>query len=281
MKKILKETMVSIIVPCYNYAQYLGEALDSVIAQTHPNWECIIINDESTDNTEEVAQKYCKQDKRFNYLSKKNGGPSAARNLGIKNSKGKYILPLDPDDRITGIFLESAIQQMENDENIKIVASPAQLFGDVNQVIQIPDYDLKQLLIVNYLFNTSMYRREDFEKTPGYDEDIFGLEDWDLWISILKSGGIVAALPFAGYFYRQKNDCVFRDLIRDKKRMFRHLLQLYNNHADIYEEYFDSPIVLIQENEKMKRVIEAYQQTKTYKLGLSINKIKKTFKPGR
>ena len=62
--------LVSVIVPCYNYAQFLGEALDSVIAQTYANWECIIINDGSPDNTEEVALKYCEKDTRFKYFYK-------------------------------------------------------------------------------------------------------------------------------------------------------------------------------------------------------------------
>ena len=65
--------LVSIIVPCYNQAQYLPETLDSVLAQTYPYWECIIVNDGSPDNTEEIAKHYCEKDNRFKYLFKENG----------------------------------------------------------------------------------------------------------------------------------------------------------------------------------------------------------------
>ena len=82
---------VSVIVPCYNQAQFLAETLDSVLAQTHENWECIIVNDGSTDNTETVAMDYCDRDKRFVYLKKENGGLSSARNAGLDIAQGDYV----------------------------------------------------------------------------------------------------------------------------------------------------------------------------------------------
>ena len=89
---------VSVIVPCYNQGEYLADALESVLYQTFTDWECIIVNDGSSDNTEEVANKFCELDKRFKYISQTNQGVSAARNNGIKASSGTYILPLDGDD---------------------------------------------------------------------------------------------------------------------------------------------------------------------------------------
>ena len=89
---------ISIIVPCYNQAQYLDECLQSVLEQTYENWECIIVNDGSPDDTEVVAKKWLEKDNRFQYLYKKNGGLSSARNAGIKQAKGVYIQLLDSDD---------------------------------------------------------------------------------------------------------------------------------------------------------------------------------------
>ena len=83
--------LVSIIVPCYNQAQYLPETLQSVLDQTYTNWECIIVNDGSPDATEAVAQEWCEKDHRFIYLKKENGGLSSARNAGLKIAKGDYI----------------------------------------------------------------------------------------------------------------------------------------------------------------------------------------------
>ena len=272
--------MVSVIVPCYNYAHFLGEALDSVLAQTYCDWECIIINDGSTDKTEEVALKYCEKDKRFKYFYKENGGHSSARNFGIKHSSGKYILPLDADDKISENLLVKSVEEIEKNHEIKIVTSYAQLFGDTEKVIKFEKYDFHSLLIMNYLFATNLFRRSDFNDTNGYDEKMLLFEDWNLWISLLKGGGEVVELPFVGYCYRQKNESIFRQGVKDNKRLFRDMLQLYNNNIEVYEKYFDSPIGLIQENEKMKRVINVYQQSKTYKLGLSIKKIKYFLKLG-
>lgn len=271
-------SLVSIIVPCYNYACFLGEALDSVLAQTYANWECIVVNDGSPDNTEEVALAYCQKDSRIKYFYKENGGHSSARNLGINHSAGKYILPLDPDDKIEKCFLEKTVSVLDSDSNVKIVCLETQLFGNSHEIIKIPPYNIRSLLIVNYLVNTCMFRKSDFELTDGYDESMLGFEDWNLWISILKNGGSVIELPYIGYYYRKKEDSIFNKFLNDKKRVFRDQLKLYNNHIDIYEKYFDSPIVLIQENEKMERVIKAYQQSRTYKIGLKIRKLKNWFK---
>ena len=87
--------LVTVIVPCYNQGEYLNDALLSILNQTYSKWECIIINDGSRDNTSEIANFWCKQDHRFKYLKKDNGGLSSARNAGLKISIGKYIQFLD------------------------------------------------------------------------------------------------------------------------------------------------------------------------------------------
>jgi hypothetical protein len=96
----MSHNRVSIIVPCYNQAAYLPETLQSVIDQTYQDWECIIINDGSTDDTAAVASLWLKKDIRFKYIYKKNGGLSSARNMGLDAVSGKYIQFLDSDDTI-------------------------------------------------------------------------------------------------------------------------------------------------------------------------------------
>ena len=97
--------LVSIIIPCYNQAKFLQETLQSVNHQTYSNWECIIINDGSPDNTEEIALEWCYKDVRFKYFKKENGGLSSARNFGILHARGDLILPLDADDKISKNYL--------------------------------------------------------------------------------------------------------------------------------------------------------------------------------
>ena len=101
--------IISVIVPVYNAESFLDETLQSVLSQTYENWECIIVNDGSTDNTESIAKRWCKRDARFRYFYKENGGLSSARNLGIKYSNADYIAFLDSDDVLTKNSLEIRI----------------------------------------------------------------------------------------------------------------------------------------------------------------------------
>jgi glycosyltransferase involved in cell wall biosynthesis len=270
--------LVSVIVPCYNYAHFLGEALDSVLAQTYSNWECIIINDGSPDNTEEVALDYCAKDSRFRYFYKENGGHSSARNYGIEQSNGNYIMPLDADDILDPKYLKEAVSKIESDKNIKLVTAHVQHFGDVKEKFVMPVFALKDYLIVNYISISSLFKKQDFIKVKGFDESMLVFEDWDLFIKILKDGGEAVQLPFVGLNYRRKDESLFRQTLKENKRSFNDLLKLYINNIDVYEKYFDSPVSLIQENERMKRVINNYQKSTTYKIGTAIKNAKTIFK---
>ena len=112
--------LISLIVPCYNQANYLDDCLQSVFSQTYNNWECIIINDGSTDNTEEIAKKWCIKDTRFVYIIKENGGLSSARNFGLKIAKGEYIQLLDSDDTINNLKFEKQIESFNDEIDISI-----------------------------------------------------------------------------------------------------------------------------------------------------------------
>ena len=92
--------IVSIIIPCYNKGRFLEDALNSVLSQIYTQWECIIIDDGSTDNTEQIALNYTRLDSRFRYIKKQNQGVSATRNLGLAQATGNFIQFLDPDDII-------------------------------------------------------------------------------------------------------------------------------------------------------------------------------------
>lgn len=94
----MKDHLISIIMPCYNQGQFLEETFQSVFNQTYKNWECLLINDGSTDTTKEIAEKWSRKDKRFRYFEKENGGRSSARNLGLEFAEGEYIQLLDADD---------------------------------------------------------------------------------------------------------------------------------------------------------------------------------------
>src|SRR6266550_6173469 len=120
--------LVSVIVPCYNYGHFVGDALDSVLAQTFENWECIVVDDGSTDKTKEVVTRYESKDSRIKYIYQRNHGLAASRNLGISLSKGAYIQFLDADDQIESRKLEFQSNVLQDAVDIDIVYGSVRFF---------------------------------------------------------------------------------------------------------------------------------------------------------
>jgi glycosyltransferase involved in cell wall biosynthesis len=209
----MNDPLVSVIVPCYNQAQYLAEALQSVLDQTYNNWECIIVNDGSPDNTVEVAQGWLVKDARFKYIYKENGGLSSARNAGITIAKGEFILPLDADDRISTNYVVLAIAEFKKDSCLKVVYCKAEKFGDETGEWLLPRFNLQRLCIQNLIFCSGIYRKSDWKIVGGYDTNmVYGLEDWEFWIAILKDGGNVFRLDSTCFFYRVKSESMIKNL---------------------------------------------------------------------
>lgn len=179
---------VSIIVPCYNQAQYLDESLQSIFDQTYSHWECIIVNDGSPDNTAEVARKWIAKDSRFIYVYKENGGVSSARNLGIKNGKGEFILTLDADDRYEVTFLEKAISVLLKNRNVGIVSSWGTYFiGDKQfNVYKLTAKSVTDFLFHNAAIGTSLFRKTCWDQV---DELNFYISEngHDAWNSFAPS----------------------------------------------------------------------------------------------
>lgn len=247
---------ISIIVPCYNQAQYLDEALQSVLEQTYTNWECIIVNDGSTDHTQIVAKQWCDKDARFLYLYKENGGLSSARNFGIAFSTGTFILPLDADDRIAYNYVTNALIAFEEDISLKVVYCKAEKFGDVSEIWQLQPFTLLNLCSDNMIFCTAMFRKQDWKLVGGYDEKmIYGWEDWEFWIAILKNQGGVKCLDEVGFYYRVKSSSMLKHL-NDERR--KDLLEYMNKkHINFFIEQLGS---LTQLNKTLKQTTENHKK---------------------
>jgi len=113
LKKLGADPLVSVLMANYNYAEFIGEAIESVINQTYGNWELIICDDGSTDNTVEAIERYCKQDKRIKLICKENGGQASALNLAYENSNGEVIAILDSDDTFYSTKLARVILSLQ------------------------------------------------------------------------------------------------------------------------------------------------------------------------
>jgi glycosyltransferase involved in cell wall biosynthesis len=209
----MQNPIISIIVPCYNQAQYLGEALQSVLDQTFINWECVIVNDGSPDNTKEVAEVWIKKDSRFKYLEKPNGGLSSARNAGITIAKGEFILPLDADDKIGNLYCELAMIEFEKNTDLRIVYCKANTFGLENGEWQISEFSAKKMCLKNIIFCSAFFRKIHWKIVGGYDENmVYGLEDWEFWIAILKNDGKVFRMNVIQFYYRIKEKSMITEI---------------------------------------------------------------------
>ena len=232
---------VSIIVPCYNQAQYLDEALQSVLEQAYDNWECIIINDGSPDTTEEIANQWVKKDSRFIYLKKENGGLSSARNAGITIAQGTYILPLDADDKIAPHYISFAIQSFQENNSLKIVYCKAVKFDEEQGLWELPDFLRDRLIRENVIFCSAMFKKKDWIAVGGYDEHlIYGLEDWEFWIAMLKSEGDVKCLDYVGFFYRIKKISMIKSLDLDQRIFSENYI--YTKHMKFFVSNYDDVI---------------------------------------
>lgn len=251
---------VSVVVPCYNQGVYLTEALDSVLHQTYYDWECIIVNDGSNDETEKIAHSFCDKDHRFKYMCTNNQEVSAARNTGIDKARGKYILPLDGDDKISQIYIEEAVRILESkSNNVKLVYCKAEFFGIQSGIWNLPKYSFEKLLESNIIFVSAIFKKEDWAYVGGFDGNVNGAEDWEFWISILKNGGEVVCLPFVGFYYRKKEMSKFTSLTAENR--LQHRAYIYKKHAAVIHEVFGNPIEL---SNRVKSLEIEIQNIKVY-----------------
>ncbi len=264
----MEKGKVSVIVPCYKQAEYLSETLDSVFTQTYQNWECVIVNDGSPDNTEEIAKKYLVKDRRFKYVSQENKGLSSARNTGIAHSEGEYILPLDADDKIGSTYLEKAIARFEEVPETKLVYCKAELFGKINCYWDLEDYDYEKFIWNNCIFCTAMFRRSDYDLTDGYNMNmVHGNEDWDFWLSLLKKNDVVYRIEEVLFYYRVKEISMRTRLTQFLQE---NLVQLCQNHIEIYEPYKERIVLYHKQLDELSYFhseLDRVRSSHAYRLG--------------
>lgn len=199
----MKNSLVSVVVPCYNHGKFLEESIRSVQESTWPYIEIIIVNDGSDDNSEEVAKELVNRYKNVSYLYQQNAGPSVARNNGILAAKGEIILPLDADDLISSQYIEAAVREFDNDPELKVVYCEAEKFGAKSGKWELDEFSLEKLACKNMIFVSALFKKSDWKKAGGFSEEMtWGFEDWEFWISLLKTGGKVKKLPLTGFYYR-------------------------------------------------------------------------------
>ncbi|HTE24076.1 glycosyltransferase family 2 protein [Flavitalea sp.] len=246
--------LISVIVPCYNVGAYLDETLESVLNQSYENWECIVVNDGSPDNTAEVGLKWEQKDKRFIYLELENGGVERARNKGIEIAKGEFILPLDGDDKLAPTFLEKTLKVFTDAPDTMLVYCLVEQFGDKQGILHMKDFNLHNLAVLNMIVCTALYRKSEWVRTGGYDEKVkYHLEDWEFWINMLKDGGTVVRIDEPLFFYRIRPFSGIRSVNEEKLKYMRRYIS--TKHAAFYQEYVGDIISVYWEREYIKDAI--------------------------
>lgn len=254
---------VSVIVPCYNQSHFLDEALTSVYNQTTKDWECIIVDDGSNDQTKVVAKRWCDKDSRFLYVYQENAGLSAARNNGINKAKGIYVLPLDADDKISESYIALALNAFKKNENVKVVYANAEKFGAVSGKWNLKEFSLINLSRNNMIFCSAFFKKSDWERVGGFDVNmLYGWEDWEFWIALLKNGGEVVKLKNTCFFYRIKENSMLTSI--DKNKADYLLNHLNVKHADFFVKHYgtfqdlDREINMLKETHKTQLSSEKY-----------------------
>lgn len=196
----------TVVVPCFNRADILGECLNSLIAQTFDDWEAVVVDDASTQGDVEAVVRGM-HDPRFTFVRhEENRGPSAARNSGVRRGTGAMVFPLDDDDRLAPQCLERLTAVLIAEPEIDCVYPDLALFGTVTGVLQYGLGDERTLVEEQWLPGAGcLYRRSLWERVGGYCEDAalrLGHEDWEFYLAAAEGGFQARHVPEALYRYR-------------------------------------------------------------------------------
>jgi glycosyltransferase involved in cell wall biosynthesis len=228
---------VSVVTACFNHGRYIREMLDSVFAQTYQNFEVIIVNDGSNDETYEILKRIRHKSVRIFHTAKH--GPAHARNLAITHARGEYIINLDADDKIAPEFLQKCVEVMDANPITGIVYSDVVLFGAKNGPFEIHDFSIENMLRANCIVANACFRKTDWEKTEGYP--VFmqcGYEDFVFWLSILKLGREVKKInePLVCYrTYENTNQSRSGRQKQCARNMDQVIIQAFRMHRAFYK----------------------------------------------
>ncbi|UOR03947.1 glycosyltransferase [Hymenobacter aerilatus] len=200
---------VSIVIPCYNHGAYIEETLRSVEQNAGPHpYELIIVDDGSTDPlTLDVMASL--QQRGYQVVQQPNQGLAAARNNGIALAQGRYILPLDSDNKVNKHYLTTAVDLLEQDATIDVVYGKVLFFGDGDEIRKIGlrevgQFDFPKMLFANYIDACALIRKSAWSQTGGYDGQMpaMGHEDWEMWINLFLLGSKFHFMDEVGFHYR-------------------------------------------------------------------------------
>ena len=249
--------LVSIIIPAYDVAEFIGEALESVLAQTFTDYEIIVINDGSPD-TEILERALTSYMSRIVYIKQQNRGVSAARNAGIKAARGSLIAFLDADDTWLPNYLVTQVKRIQADPKIDVLYPNVMMFGGFAEsgeefMSRCPsngDVTFERLLSQECnVSNCSIARRDTIIRAGMFDETLRSVEDFDLWLRVIKAGGRIAYHRDVLARYRRRPGSLTADPISlshdqlrvlEKVKQTMTLTQSERNTVDLHHRRFEA-----------------------------------------
>lgn len=257
---------ISIIIPCYNNQNTIIETIQSVINQDYKNIEIVVVNDGSIDDSQKVINEFISDKDNAILINKINEGPSIARNTGVDNASGEFIVFLDGDDIIAKTFLSSCYKIFENDKNINIVYTDAEFFGAKSGKWILPDFELRSFLIQNCIPITAMLKRSVFNEVGQFDTNLKYTEDWELWIRIIKKYAGVFKINETLFFYRKhENKSSLTDNV-DVEKEEKILLYIYQKHYDLYKSNGYGIKLLFEEHKYKKKYYNIWYKKLFYSI---------------
>lgn len=229
--------LVSIIIPAYNQAHFLAEAVQSGLDQTYPHVEVIVVDDGSTDDTAQVGQSFA--DARVRYVYKENGGLSSARNEGLRQARGDYISYLDSDDYFHPQKLEILLKTIQEKPEIGLAAGQAipvdESGNHIGKLFDKPlPTDLKELLLGNPLHVGGVLVRRSWQDQVGFfDETLRSYEDWDMWLRLALAGCQMEYVDQPVSYYRFHQAQMTRDGRQMTTATFAVLDKLFANDSEL------------------------------------------------
>lgn len=234
---------VSVVITCFNDGQYIEQAVASILSQTLQPDEILIVDDGSEYQTKKIITKL--KNKKIQIITQKNQGLPTARNNGIAQAKGRYILPLDADDFFEPTFIEKAVKILDSNETIGIVSCGFRWFNEESpelRRIYTSNATLEDFLFANKCLSGSMFRKICWSKVGGYDESMkLGYEDWEFWISITSHGWKMEAIPEILYNYRRKEKSMFKKAKSSYDLSIRKYI--FIKHKDLYALHIDKTLM--------------------------------------
>ena len=264
----MKVFSISIIIPTYNRASLIRETLDSIKAQTSPHWECIVVDDMSSDDTETIVAEYSKADNRFSFYQRDREpkGAPTCRNIGLQHAKGEWVIFLDSDDLLNTKLIENIIEiNHQYFDTVDAIIFRTDIFeNNINQSksFYTPDSvqdDLNSYLTGKIVWQTSgaVWRKNFVKLIGGFREGLVKGQDWELAVKALLNNPKVLKIPKLGTYHRTGSYAKIGSVA---------------NSWDLHYQFFEScvDLIIVARKMKNKRASNSLYASALYRLGCLI-----------